>query len=457
MGSRVSVAPTTRYARSDGAHIAYHTLGDGPLDLLELPNGMYFSIEDTFDEPRWERFERGLASFARVIRFDFRGIGMSDPFDPADPPSVGQWVRDALAVMDDAGSERAVVFGVSTGGLPAMELAATFPDRVGGVVLMHAFARVTRTPDYPAGMPAESFGEFATGVADTSGESQVDDIGLIAPSLAGDERFRRWWHRAPPRAATPAAAQAQFAAVATADERERLEAITAPTLVLQRAGSTFVRAAHAEYLAEHIPGARYVELPGIDHLPFVGAADAVVDEIELFVTGARRGRDAERILATLLFTDIVGSTEQAAALGDRRWNDLLSMHHDLVRAELERFRGREISTSGDGVFAVFDGPARAIRCACAIRDVVRTLDVEVRAGLHSGEVEVLGDDVGGIAVNIGARVAAAAAPSEVLVSRTVADLVAGSGFAFVDRGVHQLKGVPGDWQLLAVAGTEPAG
>jgi class 3 adenylate cyclase len=295
---------------------------------------------------------------------------------------------------------------------------------------------------------------FAPGVADTRGVSLVADMGLSAPRGGGDVRCGRWWHRAPPRAAAPAAAQAQFAAVATADERERLAAITAPTLVLQRAGSTFVRAAHAEYLAEHIPGARYVELPGIDHLPFVGAADAVVDEIELFVTGARRGRDAERILATLLFTDIVGSTEQAAALGDRRWNDLLSMHHDLVRAELERFRGREISTSGDGVFAVFDGPARAIRCACAIRDVVRTLDIEVRAGLHSGEVEVLGDDVGGIAVNIGARVAAAAAPSEVLVSRTVADLVAGSGFAFVDRGVHQLKGVPGDWQLLAVAGTE---
>jgi class 3 adenylate cyclase len=449
----MSDVPETRYARSGDAHIAYHTLGDGPIDVLEVPSGMYFSIEDTFDEPHWERFERSLAGFCRLVRYDFRGIGMSDPFDPSNPPTIEQSVADALAVLDDAGCKGAVVFATWSGGLPAMLLAASHPDRVRALVLMHCFARMLRAPDYPAGVPAEAFSAFTTSMTDPGLEPMADDVGLVTPSLADDPRYRRWWQRAEHRAASPALARAQFEIVAGSDLRGALPAITAQTLVMQRAEDRINRVENGRYLAEHIRGARYVELPGRDHLPFAGDADAVLDEIEEFVTGARRAHGLERVLVTVLFTDVVGSTERAAAIGDRRWGDLLNAHHDLVRAELERFRGTEIDTAGDGFFATFDGPARAIRCACAIRDAVRSLGIEIRAGLHTGEVEVADDDVGGIAIHIGARVAATAEASEVLVSRTVADLVAGSGIQFVDRGLHRLKGVPGEWQLLGVATT----
>jgi class 3 adenylate cyclase len=450
----MSEAIETHYAPTlDGACIAYQVLGDGPLDLLEPAGGSYVSIDMRDDEPRWWHFERRLASFSRLIRFDPRGVGLSDPLSRAAPLSIEDLVSDAEAVLDAAGSERAAVLGQGRGGLVSILLSATKPERVQALVLGHAFARLTWAPDYPEGVPAQVLDDFVNGVLRVDGRTEpIDDVALLLPSLANDDGFRRWWQRAGRAGASPAVARAHYEIGMNSDLRPVLDAITVPTLVVHRAGNRYYPVSLGRYLGEHIAGARYVEFDGADSFLWAGNADEVLDEIEEFLTGAVGRDEPDRVLATVMFTDIVGSTARAVEMGDRDWRGLLDTHDRLVRRQLERSRGREIKTTGDGFLATFDGPARAIRCALAIRDAAQQIGIEVRAGLHTGEIEQRGDDVAGIAVHLAQRVSAVARPSEVLVSRTVTDLVAGSGINFEDRGEHELKGVPGNWKLYAVVG-----
>jgi class 3 adenylate cyclase len=387
-----------------------------------------------------------LASFSRLVLFDKRGTGLSDPVPGA--ATLEERTEDLLAVMDAAESERAAVLGISEGGSMAALFAATHPERTFSLVLYGAWPRILRAPDFTFGVaPAEL--EKLVGLADRWG----DGVGLSAwaPSIASDPLARDSWARFQRAAASPGMIRSLFELYPKIDVREILPAIRAETLVLHRTGDRIVPVECGRYLAEHIPKARYVELEGDDHLWCAGDTDGLLDEVEEFVTGARHSPEPDRILATILFTDIVGSTERAAALGDQRWAALREAHDAAVRRQLERFRGREIDTAGDGFFVAFDGPARGIRCAVAIRDAVRSLGLEIRAGLHTGECEKAGDRLTGIAVNIGARVGALAGAGEVLVSRTVVDLVAGSGLVFEDCGEHELKGVPGPRRLFAVA------
>ena len=444
--------PITRYAQaSDGAHIAYQVIGDGPIDLLEPSGGSYISIEVRDEEPRWYQFERRLASFSRLIRFDPRGIGLSDPISLASPPSIEDSVSDAEAVLDAAGSDRAAILGQGRGGMVSILLSATCPERVTAQVLAHTFARLTQAPDYPEGVPASVFSDFASGVLRIEGGSEpVDDVGLLLPSLDHDTAFRKWWQRAGRAGASPAVARAQYDIAMESDLRAVLPTIAIPTLVLHRRDTRYYPVTLGRYLATHISSARYVELDGADHFLWAGDSHAVLDEIEQFLTGELGSRDPDRILTTVLFTDIVGSTARAASLGDQRWRSILDAHDKAVREQLRRFRGREINTTGDGFVASFDGPARAIRCAQAITEATGKLGIELRVGLHTGECEVRGDDLGGLAVHIAARVGALAAPGEVLVSGTVKDLVVGSGIEFSERGEHELKGVPESWKLFAV-------
>ena len=441
----------TRYAKApDGAHLAYQIVGDGPIDLLELP-GTLMSIDAVGDQLLWLRFQERLASFCRLIRIDLRGIGLSDPLDASTPPTVERWMDDALAVLDAAGSERTALWGVGFGGAIALLLAASHPDRVSALVLINAFARLVRAPDYEPGVPAALLTNFQESLVDPAQEPLADDVDLIAPSLAGDPEFRAWWRRSGNRGASPATAGAVYHTLMAVDLRHTLPAIQAPTLVIHRTGNNFVRAGQGRWLAAHLPAARYVELPGADHVAWLGDSDAIADESEEFLTGVRRAPQASRVLATVLFSDIVSSTQRAAEIGDGEWRRVLDGHDDMVRRLLRRFSGREVKFTGDGFMATFDGPARAIQCAVAIRDGARQLGLDVRVGLHCGEVELRGADIGGIAVHIAQRVEALAAPGEVLVSRTVKDLVAGSTVAFDDRGEHVLKGVPDAWQLYRVS------
>jgi pimeloyl-ACP methyl ester carboxylesterase len=385
-----------------------------------------------------------------VIHFDKRGTGLSDRV--TDIPTLEQRMDDVRAVMDAAGSERAALFGVSEGGPMSLLFSATYPERTSGLILYGSYARRSWAPEYPFGWTEEDWRVALESVDQHWGGQRM--VELVAPSLAHDEGFAQWMANYLRLAASPGAAMAVWKMNKDIDVRHILPAIRVPTLVIHRTGDRLIRVEHARYLAEHVPGARLVELPGTDHASWTGDAEAILDEMEEFLTGARHQPEVDRVLATVLFTDIVGSTEQAAALGDRRWRDVLDGYYTLARRELARFRGREIDTAGDGLFAAFDGPARAIRCAMAIASAARPLGVEIRAGLHTGECEVMGEKLGGIAVHIGARVAARAGPGEVLVSSTVKDLVAGAGLRFQDRGVHSLRGTPGDWRLFAVAGAE---
>jgi class 3 adenylate cyclase len=366
----------------------------------------------------------------------------------ANLPSLEQRMDDVRAVMDAAGSEEAALFGISEGGPMCTMFAAAHPERTRALVLYGTHARFLRGPGYPIGIPPDAFEAFMEDIGAGWGSGVSADY--FAPSVAQNEAFRRSWARFERFAVSPAGIQALLRMICEIDVRHVLPAVRVPTLVLAREGDLCTRVDGARYVAERIAGARWVELPGVDHLPWVGDADALLEEIEEFLTGARTAREADRVLATILFTDIVGSTSRAVGMGDARWRDLLASHDALVRREIARFGGREVKTVGDGFLAIFDGPARAIRCACAIRDGVRRLGIEIRAGLHSGECELMPNDVGGIAVHIGARVVASAAPGEVLVSRTVKDLVAGSRLEFADRGTHELAGVPGEWSLFAV-------
>jgi class 3 adenylate cyclase len=447
--------PLTRYARTaDGGHVAYQVLGDGPVDLMCVGYGNLVSIDVRDDEPHFARFEQRLSSFSRFIRFDPRGVGLSDPIAPGTPRSVEQGVDDVIAVLDAVGSERAALFAVGHSGQPALLSCAQHPERFSALVLMHCYARLQWDEDYSWGVPRASIDAFLDSVLDVDAtEASVDDVQMIAPSLAADAEYRAWWRRAGQRSASPGTARAILSTAFLADVRNALPLIDVPTLVLCRTHSALISCQHSRYLAEHISEARLVELPGVDHLPFAGDSDTVVDEVEDFLTGARGSSEADRVLATLLFTDIVGSTERAAVMGDRDWRVLLDRHDAMVRDELRRFRGREVKTTGDGILATFDGPARAIRCAERIHSGARRVGIDVRAGLHTGEIEMRGTDVSGIAVHIAQRVSALAGPGETLVSRTVVDLVAGSGIVFEDRGASQLKGVPGSWHLFAVGTT----
>jgi pimeloyl-ACP methyl ester carboxylesterase/class 3 adenylate cyclase len=437
--------PETRYAKSGDVHVAYQVVGDGPRDLVLVP-GWVSHLEYEWEEPCFSRFLRRLASFSRLILLDRRGTGLSDRVSAL--PSLEQRMDDVRAVMDAAASERAAIVGISESGPMVMMFAATYPERVSALVLCATFARLTQAPDSPIGVPPEVFELFIERMRESWGRGATVDG--FAPSLAGDARFRETWARMERFAVSPAGFEALMRMAKETDARGVLSAIRVPTLVVHRSGDLIVRIAQARYLAEHIAGAKLAEIPGIDHFPWAGD-DAVVDEIEEFLTGARHAVELDRVLATILFSDIVGSTEHAARIGDRRWREVLERYLSLVRRQIIQFRGREVDTTGDGMLASFDGPARAIRCACAIRAGVRALGIEVRAGLHTGECAVIGDKVGGIAVHTGARVAAAARAGEVLVSATVKDLVAGSGIAFEPRGVHALKGVPGEWSLYAVS------
>jgi class 3 adenylate cyclase len=442
--------PEIHYAKRGDLHVAYQVLGDGPIDLLAFNSGSNIWI-DRDHEPHWSRFDRRLASFSRLIRFDPSGVGLSDPLVGGSRPTIDGWMQDAVAVLDAVGSSRAALFGVSTGGLVAMLFSATYPERTSVQVLMHCFARLARDSDYPWGVPQHVLDRFMDTVTDPDYRGDVvDDLAMSAPSLATDVEFRSWWKHAGQRAASPAGARAQDVVTMGTDIRAVLPLIKTPTLVMHRVDNAFVRSAHARYLAENIAGARLVELPGRDHLPHVGDTDAVLDEIEEFLTGSRGTSNTDRMLATILFTDIVDSTKRAAGTGDRRWRELLDNHDGMAGRQVHRFGGRQVKTTGDGILATFDGPARAIQCGLALCEGARQLGVEVRVGLHSGEVERRGDDVAGIGVHIAARVQACAQPGEVWVSRTMTDLVTGSGIVFSDRGEHQLKGVPGAWQLFTV-------
>ncbi len=438
------------YAKSGDRHVGYQVLGDGPIDLLALNSGCNVWI-DRDEEPHWSRFDRRLASFSRLIRFDPSGVGLSDPLVGGSGPTIERWMEDAVAVLDAVGSSRAALFGVSTGGLVATLFSATYPERTSAQVLMHCFARMVRASDYPWGVPQSAIDRFVDAVTDPSYQGDaVDDAAMSAPSLAADVEFRSWWKRAGQRVASPAAARAQDVLTTRTDVRGVLPLINTPTLVLHRVDNAFVRIGHARYLAENIAGAKLIELPGRDHLPFAGETDALLEDIEEFLTGTRATPSTDRMLATILFTDIVASTKRAASTGDRRWRELLDNHDRMSGRQVHRFGGRQVQSTGDGILATFDGPARAIQCGLAICDGARQLGMEVRVGLHTGEVERRGDGVAGIGVHIAARVQARAQPGEVWVSRTVTDLVTGSGITFNDRGEHELKGVPGAWQLFTV-------
>jgi len=440
--------PVTRYAKSGDVHIAYQVTGDGSLDLVYVP-GFVSHLEADWDNPVRARFIERLSSFSRLIRFDKRGTGLSDRVPI---PTLEQRMDDVRAVMDAVGSERAALFGVSEGGPMSLLFAATYPARTTALVIYGSYARRLWAPDHPYGRTQAEWDEVVRRLEREWGGPVAVDV--WTPSMVDSEGFKEGWGAYLRLAASPGAAAAVMRMNGEIDVRHVLPVIRVPTLIIHRTGDRVTSIDQARVMAANISGAKLVEQPGIDHVPSVGDPDAIVDEIEEFLTGVRHGPEPDRVLATVLFTDIVGATAQAAALGDRRWRDVLEQHHAVVRRELGRFRGREIDTAGDGFLATFDGPARAVRCARAVSDGVRALGLEVRAGLHTGEVELLQEKVSGLAVHIGARVAAAAGPREVLVSSTVKDLVAGSGLRFQDRGSHALKGVPGEWRLYAV---EPEG
>jgi class 3 adenylate cyclase len=446
----VAQAPRTRYAKCGDYDIAYQVLGDGPIDLLVLP-GPSIPIDCIDDEPSMYRFHRRLASFSRLIRLDHRGLGLSSRIASLEVVGPSCWVADAIAVMDAVGIEKAAIFAPSYTAATGILLAAEYPERVCSLVIANGAARALAAPDYPFGAPEGVADPYMTVAQEPDAVEQgFDVLRFVAPSMADDEAFRNWWDISGNRAASPSMARAMTKIITGLDVRDSLPHITAPTIILQRAESNFVPVGHGRYLAEHIADARYVELPGADALYWVGDTATMLDEIEEFVSGALSHVDAERVLTTIMFTDIVGSTKRAAALGDNQWHNLLDNHDRIVRHELERFGGLEISTAGDGFIVTFPSPSVAIDCAEAIVDAVRSLRIEVRVGIHAGEVEVRGDNVAGMAVHIAARVAALAGASQVLVSSTVREIVTGSRRTFNEHGEYDLKGVPGQWRLYSL-------
>jgi class 3 adenylate cyclase len=437
--------PETKYAHSGDFSIAYQVIGDGPMDLVHIP-GLLSHVDLAWENPKYRRFMERLSAFARVLVYDKRGCGLSDPV--TEPPSVEERIDDTRAVMDAEGIERAAVFGCSEGASLAAFFSAAHPDRVSHATLYGSFARLTPDPpDYPyPPLDAEGVARFLDGVEERWGEGV--SLTLLAPSLLGTDQ-QPWWGRYERAAMSPRSMRTLMDANVALDLRDVLPLVRVPALVMHRDGDT-IPFGGGEYVADHIPGARFIELHGEDHWPWVGDPDEVCDHVEEFLTGHRSVPTPDRVLATVMFTDIVGSTERASELGDRRWRELLEEHERVTRTELERHQGREVKNTGDGVLAIFDGPARAIRCATAVASATDRLGLPVRVGLHTGECERRNGDIGGIAVHIGARVMAEAGPGEVLVSRTVKDLTVGSDITFEQRGERQLKGVPGEWELFAV-------
>lgn len=437
----------TEYTRSGDVSIAYQVLGDGPIDLVMAP-GWIFHLELVWEQPEFERMMRKLTPHFRVILFDKRGTGLSDRSIGAS--SIEDRMDDIRAVMDAAGSEQAAIMGWSEGGTFAAMFAATYPARTRALILYASGARFRWAPDFPIAWPPELEQAFESYLETSWGKGLGATI--VVPSRGQDEEFVRWFGRYERMSISPSEGRVLWQANRDIDVRHILPSVQVPTLVLHQRDDVFLPVALSKDLAERIPGARYVELTGRDHLFWYGDPDEVVGEILEFVTGSRPAPDIDRVLATVMFVDIVGSTERASDLGDRRWHELLERYYALTGSEIERFRGRQVKTLGDGVLATFDGPARAVRCAQSLAARTRELGVEVRSGIHTGEIELIGNDVGGIAVHIGSRVAGEATAGEVMVSSTVKDLVAGSGITFTDRGTHALKGVPDDWRLWAVAG-----
>jgi pimeloyl-ACP methyl ester carboxylesterase len=436
----------TRYARCGDDHIAYQTVGDGPRDIVFM-SAWFSHVDGRWEEPRFAAMLRRLATMGRLIVFDKRGSGASDPLQVADP-TWEDWADDIRAVMDAAGSERATIIGVGDSGPLACLFAATQPQRTASLVLVNTGAKLTRADDYPIGLTDGEVTAFLARTKETWGTGGVADV--FSPSVADDERYKQWWARYQRMSASPGRSTAMAKLVFGVDVRHVLATIHVPTLVLHRRSFRFFPVELGRYLAANIPGAKLVELEGADGFVYLGDSDGLLNEIEEFVTGARRAQDVDRVLATVLLTDMVGSTDKAAQLGDHRWREVLDTHDEIVRVQLEAFRGRLHRATGDGVLATFDGPARGIRCAQAIRDRLRAAGIDIRCGLHAGEIELRGNEIGGIAVHIAARIEAEAATGEILCSSTVKELVTGSDLAFVDRGRKQLKGVPQDWQIYAV-------
>lgn len=441
--------PEIHYAKNGDTNLAYQVFGDGPVDLVTVW-GYVSHTERFWEHPLAVRYFERLASFARVINFDRGGTGLSDR--SPENPTLERRMDDILSVMDAAGSDRAAVYGSSEGGPIATLFAATYPDRTAALVLYGTWARVLAAPGFDIGFAPEVAGQFVEQVIEHWGTPETLTVPALAVSKVDDRVFCEWWARVERSAGTPNEFRELMRVSGSIDVRDVLPAVRVPTLVLHRAGDVIVPAAQGRYVAARIPGARYVELEGFDHIGFVGDADAVLDEIEEFLTGSRHAPEADRVLATVLFTDVVGSTERAAELGDARWRSLLDEFDAGARREVERFRGSVVKHTGDGHLSTFDGPGRAVCCARALHQAAAPLNLELRAGLHTGEIEMRDGDVTGIAVHTAARVMAEAGPGEVLVSRTVVDLVAGSGLEFADRGTRELKGVPGQWQLYEVVG-----
>jgi class 3 adenylate cyclase/esterase/lipase len=441
-------APEVRYASSGEVEIAYQVLGDGPVDLVWV-DGSVTHLGVLWEHPGYRHFCEQLASFSRLILFDKRGMGLSERTRAG---TLEERMDDVRAVMDAAGSERAALVGVSEGGPMSMLFAATHPERTEALLLIGAEVKEEQTDDWPWGEGTrEEFDAWMRELPERWGRALVAD--RFFPEDPDPEATQRWFSRLQTASMTPRDAIAFLSMAMDIDVRDVVPSVRVPTLIVHRVDDPICHVENARFLAANIPEAHYVELPGNFHIPWAGrGSDEILEEIREFLTGVRESPEPDRVLATVLFTDIVGSTERATRLGDRRWRELLEAHHSAVRRQLERFRGRELDTAGDGFLASFDGPARAIRCARAAIEAVGQLGLEIRAGVHTGECEVVGDKLAGIAVHIGARVAGRAGPGEVLVSSTVRDLVAGSGLVFEDRGAAALKGVPGEWRLYAVSG-----
>ncbi len=443
--------PTTRYARSGSLNIAYQTIGTGPPDLVYVP-GWVTNVEVMWEDPNLARFLRRLSSFSMLTTFDKRGIGLSDPVPLGELPGLAERVADLEAVMDAAGIGRATLFAHSGGGTTAIAFTSRFPQRVERLILFGCYAKRLKSEDYPWAPTAEQRSAESKGYE----ESWADPVRIAefyAPSRASDHAFIEWVGRWLRLSASPHAAAALNDASTVIDVTGLLEDIYAPTLLLYRVEDRDVMIEEGRYIASKIPNSTLVELHGADHYFYAGDTEPILEEIEEFVTGFRAGSEPENVLATVLFTDIVGSTDLAASMGDQRWRDLIDRHNSLVRDQFARWRGSEVVTTGDGFLATFDSPAKAINCAVRIIEAVRSLGIQIRCGIHTGILEVMDDDVTGLAVNIGARIAALAKPSEVLISRTVRDLVAGSQVELEDRGVHHLKGIKEDWRLFAVVRT----
>jgi class 3 adenylate cyclase len=443
------VQPETKYARKDGVHVAYQVVGDGPQDLV-LVSTWFSHLEERWELPGFARYLERLASFSRLISFDKRGIGLSDPVPLDRLPLLEEWMDDVLCVMEAAGSERAAIMGANEGTLMAALFAATHPDRVTSLVLVNATGKPGWSEDHPWGVPPEAVDALVELMDDMWGQGAF--LATLNPSIEGDEQAQRAWNRFLRLSASPAVAAAVTRALSFIDIRAVLPTIRVPTLVVQRRDNPLFPSASGKDVADRIPGSKFVELPGADYGVVMGDVDAIVDEVEEFLTGSRPMHDADRVLATVLFTDIVDSTSRAIEFGDHRWKEILDFHERVSQREVGRHGGVIADFAGDGLLARFDGPARAVRCALTLRDEFQRHGVDIRAGLHTGEVELRGERVAGIGVHIAARVMSVAQPNDVLVSRTVKDLVAGSGLDFHDRGTHELKGVPDAWQIFLAEG-----